>query len=90
MFDKKKSNSPGFLGSIDEEMADDMWSIKFDVIKEWQERMKSCPTGNNNYFFRFSHKRKKMGGRYVFLMLKHQNKNKWYYFLCKIYDAIIW
>lgn len=26
-----------FLGQIDEQMADDLWSIKFDVIKEWQD-----------------------------------------------------
>ena len=22
---------------IDEEMADDLWSIRFDIIKEWQD-----------------------------------------------------
>mmetsp|Transcript_99958 Transcript_99958/g.182327 ORF Transcript_99958/g.182327 Transcript_99958/m.182327 type:complete len:512 (-) Transcript_99958:272-1807(-) len=27
----------GFLGKVDEEMADDMWSVNFPLIKEWQE-----------------------------------------------------
>jgi len=27
----------GFVGDIDEDMQDDLWSIRFDLIKEWQE-----------------------------------------------------
>eukprot|EP00435_Cladocopium_sp_Y103_P006627 s1026_g2.t1 len=32
-----KEEENGYLGQIDEEMADDLWSIRFDLIKEWQD-----------------------------------------------------
>eukprot|EP00427_Karlodinium_veneficum_P027189 CAMPEP_0169200864 /NCGR_PEP_ID=MMETSP1016-20121227/10099_1 /TAXON_ID=342587 /ORGANISM="Karlodinium micrum, Strain CCMP2283" /LENGTH=437 /DNA_ID=CAMNT_0009277747 /DNA_START=184 /DNA_END=1494 /DNA_ORIENTATION=- len=33
---RHKPNDNGFLGEIDEEMAEDLWSVRFDIIKEWQ------------------------------------------------------
>jgi len=32
-----KEGENGFVGEIDEDMQDDMWSINFKVIKEWQD-----------------------------------------------------
>lgn len=32
-----KESDNGFLGKVDGEMADDMWSVNFPLIKEWQE-----------------------------------------------------
>mmetsp|Transcript_107461 Transcript_107461/g.342543 ORF Transcript_107461/g.342543 Transcript_107461/m.342543 type:complete len:541 (-) Transcript_107461:81-1703(-) len=32
-----KPTDNGYLGHIDKEMEDDLWSIRFDLIKEWQE-----------------------------------------------------
>lgn len=32
-----KPEDNGYLGQIDEEMAQDLWSINFDLIKEWQD-----------------------------------------------------
>lgn len=32
-----KPEDNGYLGNIDEAMQDDLWSIRFDRIKEWQE-----------------------------------------------------
>eukprot|EP00930_Biecheleria_cincta_P047529 TRINITY_DN32965_c0_g1_i1.p1 TRINITY_DN32965_c0_g1~~TRINITY_DN32965_c0_g1_i1.p1 ORF type:complete len:490 (-),score=100.25 TRINITY_DN32965_c0_g1_i1:31-1500(-) len=45
-----KEGDNGYLGSVDEEMADDLWSIKFDVIREWQE-MNVLPLVQRFYLF---------------------------------------
>jgi len=45
---KEKDN--GYLGQMDEEMADDLWSIKFDLIREWQE-MNVLPLVQRFYLF---------------------------------------
>lgn len=34
---RTQESDNGFLGKVDEVMADDIWSVKFDLIKEWQE-----------------------------------------------------
>lgn len=45
-----KEEENGYLGQIDEEMADDLWSIRFDLIKEWQE-MNVLPLVQRFYLF---------------------------------------
>ncbi|CAE7942899.1 hif1an, partial [Symbiodinium sp. KB8] len=45
-----KEEENGFLGPIGPEMADDLWSIHFDVIKEWQE-MNVLPLVQRFYLF---------------------------------------
>ncbi|CAE8604561.1 unnamed protein product, partial [Polarella glacialis] len=45
-----KEGDNGHLGNIDEEMADDLWSIRFDLIKEWQE-MNVLPLVQRFYLF---------------------------------------
>jgi len=45
-----KEGENGYLGQMDEEMADDLWSIKFDLIREWQE-MNVLPLVQRFYLF---------------------------------------
>eukprot|EP00931_Biecheleriopsis_adriatica_P066769 TRINITY_DN41049_c0_g1_i1.p1 TRINITY_DN41049_c0_g1~~TRINITY_DN41049_c0_g1_i1.p1 ORF type:complete len:490 (-),score=85.71 TRINITY_DN41049_c0_g1_i1:21-1490(-) len=45
-----KEGDNGYLGQIDDAMADDLWSVNFDLIREWQE-MNVLPLVQRFYLF---------------------------------------